>query len=60
MANTSLALWKHRVNLLLQTFRSVSSDPHQCYRCQRSSYVNANNALLPLMKIRAYGSNALQ
>ena len=27
---TSLALWKHQVNLLLQSFRSVSSDLHQC------------------------------
>ena len=26
--NTSLALWKHHVNLLLQSFRSVSSDLH--------------------------------
>ena len=28
---TCLALWKHHVNLLLQSFRSVSSDLHQCY-----------------------------
>ena len=28
--NTSLDLWKHHVNLLLQSFRSVSSDIHQC------------------------------
>ena len=28
--NTCLALWKHHVNLLLQSFRSVSSDLHQC------------------------------
>ena len=27
---TGLALWKHHVNLLLQSFRSVSSDFHQC------------------------------
>ena len=27
---TCLALWKHRVNLLLQSFRPVSSDLHQC------------------------------
>ena len=47
--NTILALWKHHVNLLLQSFRSVSSDLHR-----------ANNALLALMKIRAYGSKALQ
>ena len=26
--NTSLDLWKHHVNLLLQSFRSVSSDLH--------------------------------
>ena len=26
----SLALWKHHVNLLLQNFRAVSSDLHQC------------------------------
>ena len=26
--HTSLALWKHRVSLLLQSFRSVSSDLH--------------------------------
>ena len=24
-------MWKHHVNLLLQSFRSVSSDLHQCY-----------------------------
>ena len=29
--NTSLALWKHHVNLLLQSFPSVSSDLRQCY-----------------------------
>ena len=28
--STSSALWKHLVNLLLQSFRSVSSDLHQC------------------------------
>ena len=28
--NTSLALWKHHVRLLLQSFRGVSSDLHQC------------------------------
>ena len=28
--NPNLALWKHHVNLLLQSFRSVSSDLHQC------------------------------
>ena len=28
---TCLALWKHHVNLLLQSFRSVSSDLHQYY-----------------------------
>ena len=27
---TWLALWKHHVNLLLQSFRSVKSDLHQC------------------------------
>ena len=27
--NTSLALWKHYINLLLQNFCSVSSDFHQ-------------------------------
>ena len=27
---TCLALRKHHVNLLLQSFRSVSSDLHQC------------------------------
>ena len=27
---TCLALWKHHVNLLLESFRSVSSDLHQC------------------------------
>ena len=30
LAYTCLALWKHHVNLLLQSFRSVSSDLHQC------------------------------
>ena len=32
MVNTIylLSLWKHHVNLLLQSFRSVSSDLHQC------------------------------
>ena len=43
---TSLALWKHHVNLSLQSFRSVSLD--------------LDNALLALMKIRAYGSKALE
>ena len=28
--NTSLALQKHHVNLFLQSFRSVSTDFHQC------------------------------
>ena len=28
--STSLALWKDLVNLLLQSFRSVSSDLRQC------------------------------
>ena len=28
--NSSLALWKHHVNLLLQSFRSINSDIHQC------------------------------
>ena len=28
--NTSVALWKHQVNLLLQSFPSVSSDLCQC------------------------------
>ena len=28
--NASLALWKHHVSLLLPSFRSVSSDLHQC------------------------------
>ena len=28
--NTSLALWKNHVNLLLQSFRPLSSDLHQC------------------------------
>ena len=27
---TNLALWKHHVNLLLQSFRSVGLDLHQC------------------------------
>ena len=39
---TSLALSKHHVNLLLQSFRSVSSELHQSY----------NSALLALMKSR--------
>ena len=30
VSHTCLALWKHHVNLLLQSFRSVSSDLHQC------------------------------
>ena len=29
--NTSLALWKHHVNLLLESFRSVSSDLYEHY-----------------------------
>ena len=30
---TCLALWKHHVNLLLQSFRSVSSDLHLHHQC---------------------------
>ena len=37
---TSLALWKHRVNLLLQSFRSVSSDLHQCLRIENFAVIN--------------------
>ena len=44
----SLDLWKHHVNLLLQSFQYVRSDHHQY------------SALLALMKIQAYGLNALQ
>ena len=29
---TSLTLWKHHENLLLQSLRSVSSDLHQCQK----------------------------
>ena len=29
--STSLALWKHHVNLLSQSFQSVRLDLHQCY-----------------------------
>ena len=33
------ALWKHHVNLLLQSFRSVSSDLHQSY-CNNTTIEN--------------------
>ena len=46
---TSLALWKHHVNLLLQSFRLYAW-----------IFISADNALLVLMKIRACGSKAFQ
>ena len=38
--NASFVLWKHYVNLLLQSVRSISSDPHQCHKIDiyRSEY----------------------
>ena len=49
---TSLALWKHHVNLLLQTKLSI--------RKFGSSLIGANNGLLALMEILTYGSKTLQ
>ena len=41
MVNTIylFSLWKYHVNLLLQSFRSVSSDLHQLFSCSRSTTI---------------------
>ena len=50
-------LWKHHVNLLLQSFRSVNPDLHHAVLIICDLF---NSHALALIKMRAYGSNALQ
>ena len=55
IVGTSLAFWKHHVNVLLQNVRSLSLDLHQM-----TVIILLIIVLLALVKIRAYGSKALQ